>query len=221
KLPIPIADGKMKEANYQGLQLEGYDNVRKQFVTTAINNHIGSDTEVQMGNYDAAKRAFTYEWEAELLPGTKTKNKRVLRFIDATHYAEDYYESQNGTDAGCSRAMIERPTCFAGQGVFDRELPNEAMLPGLRRKRSLEIARSDEFLDRVIAKRGLVGYLNNAKWVKLLHALVAHYSLIKECQVKLVWEEEYSDRLLRIDENTEYLFDYYDQAMEAMITGKP
>jgi hypothetical protein len=98
KLPIPIADGKMKEANYQGLQLEGYDNVRKQFVTTAINNHIGSDTEVQMGTYDAAKRAFTYEWEAELIPGTKTKNKRVLRFIDATHYAEDYYESQNGTD---------------------------------------------------------------------------------------------------------------------------
>lgn len=98
KLPIPIADGKMKEANYQGLQLEGYDNVRKQFVTTAINNHIGSDTEVQMGTYDMAKHTLTYEWEAELIPGTKTKNKRVLRFIDATHYAEDYYESQNGTD---------------------------------------------------------------------------------------------------------------------------
>jgi hypothetical protein len=98
KLPISVADGKMKEANYQGLQLEGYDNVRKQFVTTAINNHIGSDMEVQMGTYDAAKRAFTYEWEAELTPGAKTKNKRVLRFIDAMHYAEDYYESQNGTD---------------------------------------------------------------------------------------------------------------------------
>lgn len=90
-----------------------------------------------------------------------------------------------------------------------------------KRKRSLEIARSDEFLNRVIAKRGLVGYLNNAKWVKLLHTLVAHYALIKECQVKLIWEEDYTDRLLRIDEHTEYLFDYYDQAMEAMITGEP
>ncbi|AMJ66617.1 hypothetical protein AXW84_15165 [Hymenobacter sp. PAMC 26628] len=99
KLPIPVADGKMKEANYQGLQLEGYDNVRKQFVTTSINNHIGSDMEVQTGTYDAAKRAFTYESETELIPGAKTKNRRVLRFIDATHYAEDYYENQNGTDA--------------------------------------------------------------------------------------------------------------------------
>ena len=72
--------------------------MRKQFVTTTINNHIGSDMEVQMGTYDAAKRAFTYEWEAELIPGAKTKNKRVLRVLDATHYAEDYYESQNGSD---------------------------------------------------------------------------------------------------------------------------
>ncbi|MDQ2769337.1 MAG: DUF1579 domain-containing protein [Bacteroidota bacterium] len=98
KLSVPVADGKMKEANYQGLQLEGYDNGRKQFVTTAINNHIGSAIEVQTGTYDAAKRAFSYEWESELIPGLKKKNRRVLRFIDTTHYAEDYYESQNGTD---------------------------------------------------------------------------------------------------------------------------
>ena len=90
-----------------------------------------------------------------------------------------------------------------------------------KRKRSLEIEREYKFLDRVVSKRGLIGCLNNAKWVKLLHALVAHYSLIKECQVKLIWEEEYSGRLLCLDEHTEYQFDYYDQAMEAMITGKP
>ncbi|MGI4866214.1 MAG: DUF6678 family protein [Janthinobacterium lividum] len=90
-----------------------------------------------------------------------------------------------------------------------------------KRNRSLKIAREDEFLDRVISKRGLVGYLNNSKWVKLIHALVAHHDLIKECQVKLIWEEKPTGRLLRIDENTMYQFDYYDQAMEAMITGKP
>jgi hypothetical protein len=90
-----------------------------------------------------------------------------------------------------------------------------------KRKRSLEIEREDVFLDRVVSKRGLVGYLNNAKWVKLLHVLVAHYSLIKECQVKLIWEEGYTGRLLCLHEHTEYQFDYYDQAMEAMVTGKP
>lgn len=51
--------------------------------------------------------------------------------------------------------------------------------------------------------------------------MVAHHNLIKECQVKLIWEEKPTGRLLLIDENTEYQFDYYDQAMEAMITGKP
>lgn len=90
-----------------------------------------------------------------------------------------------------------------------------------KRKRSLETAREDDFLDRVVAKRGLVGYLNNAKWVKLLHTLVAHHSFINECQVKLIWEEVYTGRLLCLNENTEYQFNYYDQAMEAMITGKP
>jgi hypothetical protein len=90
-----------------------------------------------------------------------------------------------------------------------------------KRKRTLETARDDEFLDRVISKRRLIGYLNNAKWVKLLHVLVANYDLVKECQVKLIWEDKPTGRLLRIDEHTEYQFDYYDQAMEAMITGKP
>lgn len=90
-----------------------------------------------------------------------------------------------------------------------------------KRKRSLEITREDKFLDQIINKRSLIGYLNNAKWVRLLHALVAHHHLIKECQVKLLWEEKPTGRLLRIDENTKYQFDYYDQAMEAMITGKP
>lgn len=90
-----------------------------------------------------------------------------------------------------------------------------------KRKNSLETAREDKFLDRVVSQRKLVGCLNDAKWVKLLDTLVANFSFIKECRVKLIWEEEPVSRLLRIDENTDYKFDYYDQAMEAMITGKP
>lgn len=98
KLQIPVADGKTKEENYQGMQLEGYDNGRRQFITMAINNHIGSDIASQVGTYDAARKAFTYEWESELIPGLKQKNKRVLRIIDPSHYAEDYYEIRNGTE---------------------------------------------------------------------------------------------------------------------------
>lgn len=96
KLQIPVANGQLKEAAYQSSQLEGYDNGRRHFVTTSINNHIGSDIELQTGTYDATTQSFTYEWDSELLPGKKQPHRRVLRVLDATHYAEDYYDLQNG-----------------------------------------------------------------------------------------------------------------------------
>lgn len=64
--------------------------------------------------------------------------------------------------------------------------------------------REDKYLNRIISERSLIGNLNNAKWVKLLDSMVAHHGLIKECQVKLVWEEAYTGRILLIDENTTY-----------------
>ena len=94
KLQVPVARG-MKEGNYRGFELEGYDNVRKVFVTIAVNNHIGSDIQEETGTYDASKKQFTYEWESELLPGEKVKNRRVVTLIDANHYTEEYYEFQD------------------------------------------------------------------------------------------------------------------------------
>lgn len=96
KLQLPIADGKMKEDNFRSMQLEGFDNPKGQFFTTSINNHIGSDIEVQVGSYDAGKKEFTYTWTSELIRGIKTQNKRVLRIIDADHYKEEYYEQKAG-----------------------------------------------------------------------------------------------------------------------------
>lgn len=98
KLQVPVAGGKMKDENYQGMQLEGYDNGRQQFVATSVNNHIGSDIEMQSGTYDVATKSFIYTWESELIPGMKKKNRRVLKVIDATHYSEEYFEDQNGKE---------------------------------------------------------------------------------------------------------------------------
>lgn len=98
RLQVPVADGKMKEDNYREQQLEGYDNGRAQFVTTSVNNHIGSDIEMQTGIYDAAKNSFTYYSESELIKGWKQKHKRILKIMDANHYSEEYYEEQNGTE---------------------------------------------------------------------------------------------------------------------------
>ncbi|WP_198174871.1 DUF1579 family protein [Spirosoma arboris] len=97
QLPIPIADGKTKLANYQGVEIEGYDNVRKSYVTTAINNHIGSDAAQQIGQYDVKTNVFTYEWEQELVPGLKQKNRKVVHIMNPNQYSEEYYEDQQGS----------------------------------------------------------------------------------------------------------------------------
>ncbi len=94
KLPLPVADGKMKEDNYKSLQIEGYDNGKAEFVSTSINNHIGSDIEVQTGTYDSVAKTFTYYWESELIAGEKTRNKRLLKVIDNGHYVEEFYEER-------------------------------------------------------------------------------------------------------------------------------
>jgi len=97
RLQVPIADGKMKEDNYQEMQFEGYDNGRQQYVSTSINNHIGSDIQMQMGTYDSVSSTFTYTWESELLQGEKVKNRRVLKIVDHSHYIEEFFEEDKGT----------------------------------------------------------------------------------------------------------------------------
>jgi hypothetical protein len=92
KLPVPVADGKMKEEFYQSMQVEGFDNPKMKYITTSINNHIGSDMQMQTGTFDPAKQAFTYEWNDELIPGQTKKNRRVLTINDANHYKEEFYE---------------------------------------------------------------------------------------------------------------------------------
>jgi hypothetical protein len=96
KLPVPVANGQMKEENYQSLLTEGFDNAQHMFFTTSINNHIGSDIQYQSGKYDDAKKQWTYEWESVLLPGQKTQNRRVVTITDSSHYIEEYYEINNG-----------------------------------------------------------------------------------------------------------------------------
>jgi hypothetical protein len=46
--------------------------------------------------------------------------------------------------------------------------------------------REDRYLDELIEQKSSVSLMSNAKWVKLIAALVAHADTIKECLVKLV-----------------------------------
>ncbi|WP_439555507.1 hypothetical protein [Dyadobacter sp.] len=66
-------------------------------MSSSINNHIGSNIDVQLGNYNPNTSVFTYEWESELRPGFKIKKQRVLQIVDDSHYTETFYEEQNDT----------------------------------------------------------------------------------------------------------------------------
>lgn len=78
-----------------------------------------------------------------------------------------------------------------------------------------------EQLDKIIREKHLTTLMNNRKWVKLISTLVAHAAEIKQCNVKLIWEDEPILRELLFDEDTGYNFDYYETSMEAMISGNP
>ncbi|RTQ46308.1 hypothetical protein EJV47_22550 [Hymenobacter gummosus] len=63
--------------------------------------------------------------------------------------------------------------------------------------------------------------MSNAKWVKLIGALVDSWPLVPQCLVKLMWEDASVERYLLIDEQDSYNFNYYASAMESMVSGRP
>lgn len=95
KIELPVQDGKMKEGNVQDVETEGYDNVKKKFVFTFINNHIGSGIIYSEGNYDPTTKTISYEYEIEPVPGRKIKVRKLLIFQDNDHYKVEYYNERN------------------------------------------------------------------------------------------------------------------------------
>lgn len=95
KMQMPGEDGKMKDVNFKGMGLEGYDNVKKKFVASWIDN-MGTGIEFSQGDYDAASKTFTYTSEMEMTPGMKTAIREVIKIADKDHMSLEWYENQGG-----------------------------------------------------------------------------------------------------------------------------
>jgi hypothetical protein len=95
-LEMPIQDGKMKEAIFQGLEIEGYDNVKKKFVRSSIGNHLYSFITTSEGTYDPTTKTITFDSEFEPIPGMKTKDHFRFIFIDKNHYKWEYDQEEKG-----------------------------------------------------------------------------------------------------------------------------
>jgi hypothetical protein len=94
---MPGADGKMKDMNFKGLSLDGYDNVKQKFVSSWIDN-MGTGIMLLEGTYDAATKTFTYTGDYEMMPGMKEKVREVTRITDKG-MAMEYYEDRGQGEA--------------------------------------------------------------------------------------------------------------------------
>ena len=97
KMEMPGPDGKKKEMTFKGQGTEGYDNVKKKFVGTWMDN-MGTGIMMAEGDYDPATKTFTYTGEVEAIPGMKQKIREVVKLTDNDHMNFEWYEDRGGKE---------------------------------------------------------------------------------------------------------------------------
>ena len=97
KFPMPGADGKMKDMDFKGMAIEGYDNARKKFVATWIDS-MGTGIMFMEGTYDPTAKAFTYTGVEEMMPGMKMNIREVVKIVDANHHTLEWFEDRGGKE---------------------------------------------------------------------------------------------------------------------------
>lgn len=91
---------------YQGIGYTGYDNVTGHYTSTWADN-MSTGTMLANGDYDPAKKTYTYESEMPdpTAGGAMVPIRMDLRIVDADHHVFDMYESRGGKDV--KTMMIE------------------------------------------------------------------------------------------------------------------
>ena len=97
KMQMPGEDGKMKDMQFKGMAVEGYDNVKKKFVSSWIDS-MGTGIQGSEGTYDPASKTFTYTMEMEPMPGMKQQVREVIKVTDTDHMMLEWYENRGGQE---------------------------------------------------------------------------------------------------------------------------
>lgn len=97
KMQMPGADGKMMDTEFKGMAVEGYDNSKKKFVSSWIDN-MGTGIMNMEGTYDPGTKTLTYLGEYEMMPGMKTKVRETIKFTDKDHRTFEFYEDRGGKE---------------------------------------------------------------------------------------------------------------------------
>jgi Protein of unknown function (DUF1579) len=97
KMDMPGPDGKKKTMDFKGMAIEGYDNIKKKFVSTWIDS-MSTMIMISEGTYDPATKTFTYNAECEMMPGMHTKIREVIKIVDNDHHTFEWYEDREGKE---------------------------------------------------------------------------------------------------------------------------
>ena len=97
KMEMPGPDGKKKEMTFKGMGLEGYDNVKKKFIGTWVDN-MGTGIMFSEGTYDPATKTFTYTGEYEGIPGMKQQIRETVKITDKDHHLFEWFENRGGQE---------------------------------------------------------------------------------------------------------------------------
>ena len=97
KMQMPGADGKTMEMEFHGMEIAGFDNVKKKFVSSWVDN-MGTGIMLSEGTYDPATKTITYTSEEEPMPGVKMKVRELVKLTDKDHQTFEFYEDRGGTE---------------------------------------------------------------------------------------------------------------------------
>jgi len=97
KMSMPGPDGKIMDAAFQGMGTEGYDNVKKKYVASWIDN-MGTGIMMMEGTYDPATKTLTYVGEEEPMPGIKFNVRQLVKYADKDHHSLEFYEVHGGKE---------------------------------------------------------------------------------------------------------------------------
>ncbi|WP_198172689.1 DUF1579 family protein [Hymenobacter ginkgonis] len=101
---------------YVDRTIEGYDNVKKKFVTTSYNNELDTGFITTEGTYDSATKTFTYDGATtshihyDVPVGTTIKLHDIVRIIDNNHYVFERHETVDGREIILTELTYTRTT---------------------------------------------------------------------------------------------------------------
>ena len=97
KFQMPGPDGKMMTMDFKGRATEGYDNAKKKFVTSWIDN-MGTGIMLSEGTYDPATNTFTFHSTYDMAPGVQTKIRETIKVTDKDHHVMEWFEQRGGQE---------------------------------------------------------------------------------------------------------------------------